>query len=370
MAHVFGTVLLVSQVEIGFCTAIDGDVKKLMPNLAAIKPTFMGAVPRIFEKVYASINAMAKAGGEDKARDFANGVALAEEYKRVIAAGETPSKELEEGFAFVDEVVMKTVRGALGGNVRFFISGSAPLSADIAEFFNAAGMPILEGYGLTETSAIATIVRPNDVKFGTVGPPSPGTEIKIADDGEILVRSGAVMRGYRNRPEANEEVFFAGDGWFATGDIGEFDEFDRLRITDRKKDLFKTSGGKYVAPSAIESQFKALCGVAGNMVVHANNRKFVSALVTLDPDAVAAWGAANGKPTDVASAAKDPDMIATIQAAIDKLNEGLNHWEKIQKFVILDHDFTIDAGELTPSLKVKRKVVEEHNMDLLDSFYA
>ena len=369
MAHVFGSVLLTCQIEMGFMTAVDGRVPKIMENCAVIKPTFMGAVPRIFEKVHAAITAMARAGGPEKEQGLAWGVSVGQRYHQAEIDGVEPDEELKAEYKMANELVLSTIRGALGGNIRFFISGSAPLSADISEFFAAAGMPVLEGYGLTETSAIVTICRPGTRRGGYVGEPQPGTEVMIADDGEILVRSPAVMRGYRNNPEATAEVLLDG-GWFATGDIGEFDEYDRLKITDRKKDLFKTSGGKYVAPSAIESQFKALCGLASNMVVHANNRKFVSALITLDPESCAAWAAANGKPADLESLSKDPEVQAIVQASVDKLNEGLNHWEKIQKFVILDRDLSIESGELTPSLKVKRKVVEAHNQELLDAFYV
>ena len=369
MAHVFGSVLLTCQIELGFLTAVDGRVPKIMENCAVIKPTFMGAVPRIFEKVHAAITAMARAGGPEKEQGLAWGVSVGQRYHQAEIDGVEPDEQLKAEYAKADEMVLSTIRGVLGGNIRFFISGSAPLSADIAEFFAAAGMPVLEGYGLTETSAVTTICRPGSRRGGYVGEPQPGTEVMIADDGEILVRSPAVMRGYRNRPDATEEVLLP-DGWFATGDIGEFDEYGRLKITDRKKDLFKTSGGKYVAPSAIESQFKALCGVASNMVVHADGRKFVSAIITLDPESAAAWANAHGKPTDLASLSKDPDMQAYVQASVDKLNEKLNHWENVQKFVILDRDLSIESGELTPSLKVKRKVVEAHNQDLLDSLYA
>ncbi len=369
MAHVFGTVLIVLQVEAGMMTAVDGRVPKIMDNCAVIKPTFMGAVPRVFEKMHSAISAMAKAGGPEQEQGLAWGIAVGQRYHQALIDGVEPDETLKTEFAQADELVLALIRSLLGGKVRFFISGSAPLAADISDFFAAAGMPVLEGYGLTETAAITTLCRPGSRRSGFVGEPDPGTEVRLAEDGEILVRSPAVMRGYRNRPEANAEVMLE-DGWFATGDIGEFDEFDRLKITDRKKDLFKTSGGKYIAPSAIESQFKALCGVASNMVVHADNRKFVSALVTLDPESAAAWASAHGKPTDLASLSKDADMQATVREAVDQLNENLNHWEKVQKFVILDRDLSIESGELTPSLKVKRKVVEAHNKDLLDSLYT
>ncbi len=370
MAHVFGSVLIAAQVQVGFTTAVDGRVPKIVENLGVIQPTFMGAVPRIFEKVYAAVNAAAKAEGGVKAKLFDWAIAVGKQYANAeIASGKKPGGALAAKHALADKLVLSKVRARMGGRIRFFLSGSAPLANEIAEFFAGVGMPILEGYALTETSAIVTLTRMDNQKFGTVGEVAPGTEIKIASDGEILVRGGGVMRGYHNKPEATAEVF-VGEGYFATGDIGEIDSMGRLRITDRKKDLFKTSGGKYVAPSAIEAQFKAVCGIAGNMVVHANNRKFVSALITLDPDAVAVWAKANGKPTDIASLSTDPVLTATIQAAVDQLNSRLNKWEQIKKFKILDRDFTIEEGELTPSMKVKRKVVEERYRDLLDSLYT
>jgi len=272
-------------------------------------------------------------------------------------------------YSIADKLVFSKVRALMGGNVRFFISGSAALSGDIAEWFNIVGMPILEGYGLTETSAATCIVRPDNIKFGTVGEPMPGTEIRIAEDGEILIKGGGVMRGYHNKPEETAEVF-VGDGYFASGDIGVIDPMGRVKITDRKKDLYKTSNGKYVAPSPIESQFKAVCGIAGNMVVDANNRKFVSALITLDPDGSAKWASEHGKSEDAAALAKDPDLVAYVQSCVDQLNSKLNHWEQIQKFIILDQDFTIEDGELTPSLKVKRKVVIAKYKDVLDALYT
>jgi long-chain acyl-CoA synthetase len=369
MAHVFGTVLMAVTVEMGFPTAVDGRVPKIMENLATIKPTFMGAVPRIFEKAHSAINALAKSGGPEMEAGFAWALDIGRRYHQAIADGVEPDEQLKADYAKADEEALSNVRALLGGRMRFFISGSAPLFADIAEFFAATGMPILEGYGLTETSAMATICRPNTRRAGYVGEPQPGTEIMLAEDGEILVRSPAVMRGYRNQPTATSEVLLA-DGWFATGDIGEFDEFNRLKITDRKKDLFKTSGGKYVAPSAIESQFKALCSVASNMVVHANNRKFVSAIVSLDPDSLNAWAATVGKEGNFAELSQDEDLIAFVQGSIDRLNDGLNNWEQVKKFVILENDLSIESGELTPSLKVKRRVVEAHNQDLLDGLYA
>ena len=370
LAHVFGSVLIAAQVHIGFVTAVDGRVPHIITNLPVVKPTFMGAVPRIFEKVYGAVNAQLAAETGAKAKIATWAFNVGKKYKDAeLANGKAPGGVLGAQYSVADKLVFSKVRDRMGGQVKFFISGSAALAAEVAEWFNIVGMPILEGYGLTETSAATSIVRPDNIKFGTVGEAVPGTEVMIAEDGEILVKGPGVMRGYHNNAEATAEVF-VGDGYFATGDIGEVDSMGRIKITDRKKDLVKTSGGKYIAPSAIESQFKAICGIGGNMVVHANNRKFVSALITLDPDAAGKWAADHGKPSDLAELSKDPELVATIQSAIDELNSRLNKWETIKKFEILDRDFTVDEGELTPSLKVKRKVVEQRYKDVLDSLYA
>ncbi|MFZ1363128.1 MAG: long-chain fatty acid--CoA ligase [Candidatus Nanopelagicales bacterium] len=369
LAHVFGSVLIALQLQIGFVTAVDGRVPKIVENLPVVQPTFMAAVPRIFEKVYAAVNSQIQADGGAKAKIANWAFGVGKQYRdQELATGKAPGGMLGAKFGMADKLVFSKVRDRLGGKVRLFISGSAALSAEIAEWFNIVGMPILEGYGLTETSAASSIVRPDNIKFGTVGEPFPGTTFRIADDGEILIKGGGVMRGYHNMPEATAEVFVE-DGWFATGDIGEVDAHGRVKITDRKKDLVKTSGGKYIAPSAIASEFKAICPIGGNMVVHANGRKFASALITLDPDSAAAWAEKNGKPTDLASLSKDPEVIAMIQSDVDELNTRLNKWETIKKFEILDRDFSIEEGELTPSLKVKRKVVEDRFTDLFDSFY-
>ena len=209
-------------------------------------------------------------------------------------------------------------------------------------------MPVLEGYGLTETASIGAISRPATLKAGTVGQVLPGSEMKIAEDGELLMRGPSVMRGYLHLPEETAEVLEP-DGWFHTGDIGVFDELGRLTLTDRKKDLYKTSNGKYVAPSPIESQFKADCPLASYMLIEANNRKFVSAIIALDSEACAVWAQAHGKPDDLAALSRDPDLIADVRADVDRLNSKLNHWEQVRKFIILDHDLTVANGELTPA---------------------
>jgi long-chain acyl-CoA synthetase len=229
---------------------------------------------------------------------------------------------------------------------------------------------IIEGYALTETSAGACIVLPDDPAFGVVGRPLVGTQVKIADDGEILVRGPGVMRGYHNLPDATAEVL-SDDGWFATGDVGEIDDAGRLRITDRKKDLIKTSGGKYIAPQAIEVLFKAVCPLASEMVVHGDNRNYATALIALDPDALARWAQAQGLGgTDYSALVTDPAVHRYVRTCVGEVNTRLNRWESIKDFRILDHDMSVEADELTPTMKVKRKVVEAKYGSLLDSMYA
>jgi long-chain acyl-CoA synthetase len=370
LAHSFGKVLSALQLQIGFVTAVDGRVDKIVENLAVIQPTIMAAVPRIFEKVYARVVGMQAAEGGIKEKIFHWAFGVGDRYvTEQSKAGKAPGGLLGLQHGLADRLVFSKVKERMGGRVRFFISGSAALSPEIAQWFLSAGLPILEGYGLTETSAATTIMRPERIRIGTVGEPFPGTEIRIADDGEILVRGPGVMRGYRNLPDQTAEVMLA-DGWFATGDVGEIDDAGRIKITDRKKDLVKTSGGKYIAPSAIESQFKALCGLASNMVVHAEGRNYATAIITLDPDALKDFAQQHGIDEDFASASQSSLVHDEVKHAIEQLNGRLNRWETIKDFRILDRDFSLEDGELTPSLKVKRKVVETKFHDLFDEMYT
>jgi long-chain acyl-CoA synthetase len=370
MAHSFGKVLLGLQLAVGFASAIDGRVPKIIENLAVIRPTFMGAAPRIFEKAYGGINAMMEKEGGAKLRLFRWAEKVGLEHSRAVRSGKPVSPALKLKFALADKLVFSKIRERFGGRVKFFISGSAALSRDIGEWFHAAGMLILEGYGLTETSAGATINRPDAFRLGSVGLPLPGSEIKIAEDGEVLIKGPNVMRGYHNMPDESSAAMLE-DGWFASGDIGEIDADGFLRITDRKKDLFKTSGGKYIAPTYIEGMLKGISPLVGNVIVHGNERNFCSALITLEPDAATAWAAQHGLGgKSYAEIAASPQIQEELQHAIDELNAKLNRWETIKKFAVLDRDLTVESGELTPSLKVKRKVVEDNFRDILEGFYA
>jgi len=370
MAHSFGKVLLTAQLAIGFPAAIDGRVPKIVENLAVVKPTIMGAAPRIFEKAYGRVVGMMEEEGGAKHKIFQWAEGVGREYSRAVRSGQSVSPVLKLKYGLADKLVFTKVRDRFGGRIRFFISGAAALSQDIAEWFHGAGILILEGYGLTETSAGAFVNRPDAFKLGTVGLPFPGTEVKIAEDGEVLLKGPNIMRGYHNL-ETESASALLDDGWFATGDIGELDEDGFLRITDRKKDLFKTSGGKYVAPSYIEGVFKGVCPLASQMVVHGNDRNFCSALITLDADAVAAWAEANGMSgKSYAEVVSSEKMQEEIAKDVEQLNSKLNRWETIKKWAVLDHDLSVESGELTPSLKLKRKVVEERYKDVLDGFYA
>jgi long-chain acyl-CoA synthetase len=369
--------LEVIVVGIGIPTAVDGDLTKIVPNLAVVRPTFVAAVPRIFEKVHTKVVTGAQQAGGLKLTIFNWATGVGKQVSRLRQQGQEPSGLLALQFKLADKLVFSKLRELFGGRLRFFVSGSAPLNRDIAEFFHAAGVLILEGYGLTESSAASVVNLPGNNAFGTVGPPLPGTEVKIADDGEILMRSRGIMRGYHNLPEKTAETL---DGrWLLTGDIGEFDGHGRLRITDRKKDLIKTSGGKYVAPQALEGKLKSIAPPIGHVIVHGDKRKYCVALITLDPEAAKEWAVKEGIfPDDGEGAltaaqfeqlATDDKAIAMVQGYVDQMNSTLASFETIKQFKLLPRDLQIETGELTPSLKVKRKAVEKQYMALLDTMY-
>lgn len=369
MAHVFGKVLLSTQLACGYATAIDGRVDKIIDNLAIIRPTFMGAAPRIFEKAYARVITMTAQEGGLKEKIFNQAFSVGVKVVRLKAAGKAIPPHLALQNALFDKIVFSKVRARFGGRSRFFISGSAALNRDIAEWFAAAGLVILEGYGLTETAAGAFVNHPDDNRIGTVGVAFPGSEAKLGENDEILIKGPNVMAGYHNRPDATAEAFTE-DGFFRTGDKGSFDADGFLTITGRIKELFKTSGGKYVAPPALEAKFKALCPYASQFMVFGNLRNYVVALVTLDADSLADWSKEIGmEGATYAEAASSEAAHKMIQGYVDELNSQINRWETVKKFEILDHDLSIDTGELTPSLKVKRNVIETNYAEILDGFY-
>ena len=371
MAHAFGKVLVTTQLACGFVTAIDGRVDKIVDNLAVVKPTFMGAAPRIFEKAHARIVTTQQAKGGFRARLFAAAFSAGLEVNRRRRAGRAASLPMSLLNGLFDRLVFSKVREAFGGRIRFFISGAAPLNRDIGEWFHAAGLLILEGYGLTETAAGACINRPDHYKLGTVGLPFDGTSIRInGDRGEIQIRGGAVMDGYHNLPDKTADAF-TDDGWLRTGDVGTIDSDGFLTVTGRIKEIFKTSGGKYVAPPAIEAKFMAMCPYASQFIVFGEARNYCVALIALDADLMSVWAAENGLNgatyQELVNAPAVRDMIA---GYIGALNAELNRWETVKKWALLDHDLSVEGGELTPSLKVKRSVVAEQNKRILDAFYT
>ncbi len=296
LSHVFGKMLLATGLQIGFPTAVDGRVEKIVDHMAVIRPTFMAGPPRIFEKAYGRVALMFAQETGLKKRLIDWSLTVGGEMRDVLEAGATPSAGLRRRHALATKLVLHKVQERFGGRVRFMISGSAPLNADVARWFGSVGLLVGEGYGLTETSSGTTVNPPDpgSYRYGSVGWPMPGTEVRISEeDGEILVRGPGVMRGYHNNPAATAEVL-SEDGWFSTGDIGRIDERGFLHVTDRKKDLFKTSGGKYIAPAEIEARFKGICPFVSQFLVHGAGHNYATALVTLDPDAITGWAATAG----------------------------------------------------------------------------
>lgn len=370
MSHSFGKVLLSAQMACGFATAVDGRVEKIVDNCAEVKPTFMGAAPRIFEKAYGRIQTMQAAEGGAKEKLFHKAFETGLKFEQLKREGKPIPIGLKLQHGLFDKLVFSKVRARFGGRVRFFISGSAALNREIAEWFNAAGIVILEGYGMTENFAGATVNHPDENRIGTVGRALPGSEVKIGDGDEVLLRGPHVMGGYHNLPEETARTLDS-EGWLHTGDKGSLDADGFLTITGRIKELFKTSGGKYIAPPAIESKFKAICPYASQFMVFGAERNYVIALIALDPDAMAGWAAENGMEgssyTEVVQSEKVKAMVGDY---VDQLNAKLNRWETIKKWELLDHDLTIESGELTPSMKVKRSVVEDNYKGLIDGLYV
>ena len=369
MAHSFGKVLMSTQMACGFSAAIDGRVDKIIDNLSVVKPTFMGAAPRIFEKAHGRIMTMQAAEGGIKEKIFNQAFKVGLQVEQLKREGKSVPLPLSLQHTLFDRLVFSKIRDRFGGRVRFFISGAAALNRDIAEWFNAAGIIILEGYGLTESSAGSFVNLPKDYRFGTVGAVFPGSEVKLGEGDEVMIKGPGVMDGYHNLPEETAKTLTE-DGWLRTGDKGALDADGYLRITGRIKELFKTSGGKYIAPPAIEAKFKAICPYASQFMVFGNERNFVVALVTLDPDALPGWAAENGVSGDYTEIVRSDACKAMVQGYVDELNKNLNRWETIKKWELLDHDLTVESGELTPSMKVKRNVVEDNYKDVISGFYS
>lgn len=369
LAHVFAKVLEVIWLREGHVMAFAESIEKVVDNMGEVRPTMMCAVPRIFEKAYAKVvtDAVNQPGLKGKLAAWA--LSEGEKAAKLEKEGKNPSSlswKIAHALVFKKRIAPR-LHQRFGGNLRFFVSGGAPLSPEIAYFFKYNDIKICEGYGLTETSAATCVNLPSDIRIGTVGKPIPGMEVIIAGDGEILIRGRGVMKGYLNRPDATAEAIDQ-DGWFHTGDIGVKDKDGFVRITDRKKDIIVTAGGKNVAPQNIEGMLKTKSPLISQVVIHGDKRKFISAILTLDEANLKAWAQHNGVNGEYAQLTQRPEVRAAIEAAVSDLNRGMASYESIKKFSILDHDFVV-GDQLTPSLKVKRKVCNEKYKNIFDGFY-
>ena len=366
VAHVFGRMVQIGSITAGLHLGHCSDLLKLPADLASFKPTFVLAVPRIFEKIYNGAEAKAQAAGKGKIFHKAAEVAIA--YSKSLDSKKiSPLLKLQH--ALFDKLVYSKIRTGLGGRVEAAISGGAPLGTRLGHFYRGAGVRVLEGYGLTETTAGATLNLTKSHKVGSVGKPIPGTTIKIADDGEVLIKGAIVMNGYWQNDAANAEVFTS-DGYFRSGDLGQLDEEGYLSITGRKKELIVTAGGKNVAPAVLEDRLRSHPLISQCMVV-GDNKPFIAALITIDPDSIKPWAVANKKESaSLADLAKDPTLIDVIQTAVDETNKAVSRAESIRKFTILPVDFTIAGGQLTAKLSVKRHVVSQQFAREIDELFA
>jgi long-chain acyl-CoA synthetase len=368
LAHVFARVIEIGCLEAGIVLGHCEDMGNLLPELASFQPTFVLAVPRVFEKVYNGAEGKAVADGRGKI--FARAAATAIAYSEALDSAAGPALRLRAEHAVFDRLVYKKLRAALGGRADLAISGGAALAPRLGHFFRGVGVAVLEGYGLTETSAPVSVNRPDRQKIGTVGLPLPGVAVKIADDGEVLVRGKSIFPGYWHNEVATKDAFTA-DGWYATGDLGELDDEGFLAITGRKKEIIVTAGGKNVAPAVLEDRLRMHALISQCMVV-GDGRPFIGVLITIDPEAFGPWKARHGKPADatVADLRDDPDLRADIQEAVDDANKAVSRAESIKKFRILDVDFTQEDGHLSAKLGIKRSVLAKEFAGEIDALYS
>jgi long-chain acyl-CoA synthetase len=368
LAHVFAKMVYVVCVNVRCEMLIPRSIATVLQDMAEAQPTVMPAVPRIFEKAHAKIMAGVEAGGPVKKKIFQWALGVGREVSKLRQEGKEPVGVLRVRYELANRIVFTKIHAAFGGRVRGFISGAAPLSRELSEFFHAVGLLILEGYGMTENCAAATVNRLDHYKFGTVGLPIPGVQIRIADDGEVLIKGRNVMREYWNNPEATAQTLQ--DGWLHTGDVGELDAEGFLRITDRKKDIIVTAGGKNVAPQNIEAHIKN-APFLSQVMVYGDNRKFLTALITLEEDAICKWADQRGiRYATTAELTQNADVYKLVDGIIQEKNRTLASYETLKKFAILERDLTVEDGDLTPSLKMRRKEVTRKYQDLLDSFYS
>ena len=365
LSHVFGKALIACQVQIGFCSAVDGRIDKIVQGLGEVHPTVMCGAPRIFEKVRAAV-LTGNTGLKGKIARWAFSVGYASIEDR-LAGRELPGV-LAFKYKLADKLVFSKLKERLGGRMKFMISGSAKLSPQVQQWFYGAGIIVVEGYGSTETSAIAAVDEPSQPEFGTVGLVVPGVEVRIADDGEVMLRGPIVTPGYHKLEHKNAEVLEE-DGWYHTGDIGELTASGRLRITDRKKDLFKTSGGKYVAPQKVEGAIQANIPFVSQSIAIGNGRKYVSALVVLDPALLQKWADKRAIQGGYAELSQRPEIRDSIERWMERVNAKLERWETVKKFTILDHELTVENAGVTANMKIRRSVVTDTYGDLVEKMY-
>jgi len=368
LAHNFGRLMLLDGAYVGYTIALLGDPLRVADAMLEVRPTVLPSVPRVYEKVHAAVAARFDEATGVKRRLIDWALPIGREVSRLQGEGEPVPSSLARRYRMADKLVFSKVRDRLGGRLRVPISGGAPLAQEIAEFFDGIGVRIVEGYGLTECTTACSTNRLDRYRFGTVGPALPGFELKIADDGEILVRSETIFQGYYKDPEATAAVL-ADDGWLRTGDVGEIDEDDFLKITDRKKDIIVTAGGKNVAPQNIENELKTSKWVSQALVV-GDKRPYVAALITLDEAEIARWATEQGLESDIAALAARPEVQELVQGVVDDANRDRSRFEQVKRFVILPRDFTAEAGEITPTLKLRRRAVLEHFEAQVDELYA
>ena len=364
LAHVFARIIQVGCIKSRTRLGHSADIKQLLPDLAEFKPTFILAVPRVFEKVFNTASQRATADGRGKIFDAAAETAIA--YSRGIERGKIPLR-VRAKHAVFDKLVYGKLRTALGGECEYAVSGGAPLGERLGHFYRGIGLVVLEGYGLTETTAALSTNLPDATKIGTVGRPLPGTAVRVADDGELLFRGGQVMAGYWRNDDATAEVMEDG-GWFHTGDLGEVDDEGFVRITGRKKEILVTAGGKNVAPAVLEDRLRGHL-LVDQCIVVGDGQPFIAALVTLDRDSVPLWAEQHGKSRDIAALVDDPDLRAEIETAVEDANKAVSKAESIRKFTILADEWTEEGGQLTPSLKLKRNVVMRELKDEVAALY-
>jgi long-chain acyl-CoA synthetase len=368
LAHSFALLIQLAVFDLGGTLAyFGGDTKQIVPELQEVKPTYLPSVPRVFEKIYTLAHGAIEAQGpEEQARADA-AIALGVKVRNLMNRGEPVPAELQAPFEEAEEKLFKNVRAIFGGKVRHATSGAAPIAKEILEFFWACGVPVLEGYGMTETATAATVSTVENHRFGTVGRALPGVEVKIADDGEILVKGPNIFNGYHNNADASFGA--VNDGWLHTGDLGSLDDDGYLSITGRKKDIIITAGGKNLTPANIENDLKQ-CRWISQAVMHGDKRPYPVVLITLDEEEMPIFAGENDLPSDIAALAASEQVKALIQQEIDRANSKYAQVEQVKKFTILDHDLSQATGELTPTLKVKRNVVNEKYAHLFDALYS